>query len=183
MRLRNAGRKVAMAYMLKFRSAPDTIIHHRVGMRRMLHIEPPDSVGGCISLAPRTGSGSSNNAGISISAGAAAKAIAVRHPYAWASDPLKKKLSAPPTGTPSMNSARTRERLSGGKRSPSQLVAAGAQPASPTPTPIREKSNMLKLPAKAADAVSEDQITIAAAKSFLRLAVSAMRPSGSPTNA
>src|SRR5882762_10732496 len=126
MRLRNAGRKVAMAYMLKFRSAPDTIIHQSVGIRRMLHIEPPDSVGGCISLAPRTGSGSSNNAGISISAGAAAKAIAVRHPYAWASDPLKKKLSAPPTGTPSMNSARTRERLSGGNRSPSQLVAAGA---------------------------------------------------------
>ena len=73
----------------------------------MLHIEPRNSVGGCISLAPRTGSGSSNNAGISISAGAAAKAIAVRHPYAWASDPLKKKLSAPPTGTPSSGGAIT----------------------------------------------------------------------------
>src|SRR6267154_105294 len=182
-RLRNAGRKVAMAYMLKFRSAPDTIIHQRVGIRRMLHIEPRGSVGGCISLAPRTGSGSSNNAGIRISAGAAAKAIAVRHPYAWASDPLKKKLSAPPTGTPSMNSARTRERLSGGNRSPSQLVAAGAQAASPTPTPIREKSSIPKLPANAADAVSDDQTRIAVARSFFRLAESAMRPSGSPTNA
>ncbi len=149
----------------------------------MAHIDPLESGTGRISLAPRSGSGSSNSAGTRSSAGAAANTIAARQPYAWASGPLKKKLSAPPTGTPNMKSARTRERLSGGKRSPSQLVAAGAQPASPTPTPIREKSNMLKLPAKAADAVSEDQITIAAAKSFLRLAVSAMRPSGKPISA
>jgi hypothetical protein len=39
-RLRNAGKKVPMAYMLKFSSAPEAMIHHIVGMRSTLHIEP-----------------------------------------------------------------------------------------------------------------------------------------------
>src|SRR5258708_12727744 len=105
-----------------------------------------------------------------MSAGAAAKAIAARQQYAWASEPLKKKLSAPPTGTPSMNSARTRERLSGGNRSPSQLVAAGAQAASPTPTPTREKSSMPNLPPKPPQPLNENQTKIAPATRFLSLA-------------
>jgi hypothetical protein len=48
---------------------------------------------------------------------------------------------------------------------------------------MREKSSMVKLPAKAADAVSEDQTRMAVARSFLRLAESAMRPSGRPIRA
>ena len=51
------------------------------------------------------------------------------------------KLSAPPMGTPSMKTAMARERRAGGNRSPIQLVAAGAQTASPTATPSRETSS------------------------------------------
>src|SRR5579864_5615707 len=118
----------------------------------MAHTESPANDGFAVderesdaargSLAPRAGSRSSSNAGTSTRAGAAARAIDARQPYACAMGPLKKKLSAPPTGTPSMKSASTRERRSGGNRSPSQLVAAGAQAASPTPTPTREKSSI-----------------------------------------
>src|ERR1700751_5712167 len=141
-RLKNAGKKVPMAYMLKFSSAPEAIIHHSVGMRSTLHIEPRASGARWLSLAPRSGSGIISKAGIRNNAGTAANTIAARQPYACAIGPLKKKPSAPPTGTPSMNSPSTRERLVGGNRSPSQLVAVGAQAASPTPTPTREKSSI-----------------------------------------
>src|SRR5579859_4007253 len=89
-RLRNAGRKVAKAYALKLRRAPEAMIHQRVGMRRTLHIEEGTRGARCISLAPRSGSLRRSKAGTSRSAGTAAKTIAARQPYAWASGPLKK---------------------------------------------------------------------------------------------
>ena len=90
MRLRNAGRKVPMAYMLKLSSAPERMIHHMVGILRMASIEPVSSGSRCSSAAPRAGSPRRSSTGTSSRAGAAASTIAARHPYACATGPLKK---------------------------------------------------------------------------------------------
>src|SRR3954470_15522859 len=138
MRLKNAGKKVPMEYRLKFTSAPEMAIHQKVGTRSTAQIDPASTGGACFSEAPRAGSGSMSSKGIKISAGAAATIMAARHPILCAMGPLKKKLSAPPTGTPSINKASGLERFSAGNRSPIQLVAVGAAVASPTPTPNLE---------------------------------------------
>src|SRR5437016_7526990 len=169
-----------MAYILKLREAPDARIHHGVGGRRRPGADVPTAGTGCVSLAPRRGSSSISNVGTSTSAGAAATTMAARQPCACASGPLEKYASAPPNGTPNMNNASTRERLSAGKRSPSQLVAAGAHVASPSPTPTREIRRIEKFVAIAAHAVSDAHTTNPQASSFLRLPESAMRPSGTP---
>src|SRR5436305_6252693 len=116
-------------------------IHQEAGAGSTSAIELRLAAERACSAAPREGSRNSNSTGASSSAGRAAKTIAVRHPQACAAGPLKKKLSAPPIGTPNMNNARALARRSGGNRSPIQLVAAGANVASPTATPSREASS------------------------------------------
>src|SRR5258708_14284108 len=103
-----------------------------------------------LSAAPRSGSLSKSSTGASSKAGIAAAIIARRHPKACAIGPLKKKLSAPPTGTPSMNRASGRDRPCGGERSPNQLVAGGAQAAPPPAPPPRANHNREKDRAQAA---------------------------------
>src|SRR5271168_1469663 len=109
MRLKKAGRKVPMAYMLKLNSAPEAMIHHRVGIRKTDQKEPVECANVPVSAAPLRGSGNVRSSGMSNTAGSAAVTIAARHPKACAIGPLRKKLSALPTGTPSMNKARTRD--------------------------------------------------------------------------
>src|SRR6185369_4263893 len=87
-RLNNAGRNEASAYILKFTSAPEAIIHHIAGMRRMAHTETRSTVP--FSDAPRAGSRSHSNAGNTTNAGRAAVTIAVRHPNECAMELLKK---------------------------------------------------------------------------------------------
>src|SRR5438045_3263025 len=106
-----------MAYILKLRKTPEAMIHHSVGRRSKPSADVPTAGTGCVSLAPRRGSSSISNVGTSTSAGAAATTMAARQPCACASGPLEKYASAPPNGTPNMNNASTRERLSAGKRS------------------------------------------------------------------
>src|SRR5260370_24929787 len=106
-RLSKAGRNDAIEYALKFSSTPEAMIHQSVGIRRMAHTDAPANDAAFGSLAPRPGSRSITSAGTNRSAGAAASAMETRQPYPCASGPLKKKLSAPPTGTPSMQSAST----------------------------------------------------------------------------
>src|SRR6266566_4932244 len=182
-RMRKEARKTANAYMMKFSSEPDAIIHHGVGMRRMLHADFGRLSACPTSDAPRIGSCNVSSAGISSSAGTAASTMAARHPKACATGPLQKLLNARPMGTPSMNSASAPERLCDGNRSPSQLVATGAQTASPTATPSREKSRKPYVPATAVDAVSALHTVIPEASSFLRLQRSASLPRGTPITA
>src|SRR5579885_402839 len=82
-----------------------------------------------------------------------------------------------------MKNASGRARRSAGKRSPIQLVAAGATTASPTAKPRRETSSMVKLAASAAVAVRADHTAIPHARSWRRLPRSASRPSARPTSA
>src|SRR6185437_9172744 len=137
MRANNAGKNNATEYKIKFTKAPERVIHQKVGIRSTAQMEPASTGGACVSAAPRAGSCSISSSGTKRSAGAAATIIAARHPNLNAIGPVKKKLSAPPTGTPSIKSASGFERRSAGKRSPIQLVAVGAAAASPTPTPRR----------------------------------------------
>src|SRR5436305_9734825 len=125
-RLKNAGKNVPEEYRLKFNSAPEMAIHQKVGTRSTAQMELASAGGACFSEAPRAGSGSMSSKGIKISAGAAATIMAARHPILCAIGPLKKKLSAPPTGTPNIKSASGLDRFSAGKRSPIQLLAVGA---------------------------------------------------------
>src|SRR5882724_5905557 len=114
MRAKNAGKNNPIEYRLKLTSAPDMTIHQNVGTRNTAQIEPASIGGACFSEAPRLGSRSISNSGTRRSAGAAATTIAARHPNLSAIGPVKKKLSAPPTGTPSIKSARGLERPSAG---------------------------------------------------------------------
>lgn len=113
--------------------APETAIQPKAGI-----------VGNCHGLTldgseatPAPGSRSNSNAGASTSPGSAATASATLQPKACATGPPTEKLRKPPTGTAIMNHAMARVRRAAGTRSASQLVAAGAQTASPTPTPSR----------------------------------------------
>ncbi len=90
MRLRTAGKNVPIAYMLKLSIAPEAMIHHMVGIFRMAAIDDFAIASWCASAAPRTGSVSRSRNGIRTTAGAAASTMAARHPYAWATGPLKK---------------------------------------------------------------------------------------------
>src|SRR5258706_10611728 len=94
--IRKEARKVAKAYIMKFSSAPDAMIHHSVGILRMLQAGFCGPTGARDSDAPRTGSCSDSSAGISRRAGAAASTIADRQPNACAIGPLKKLLMAWP---------------------------------------------------------------------------------------
>src|SRR5262249_56364056 len=69
--------------------------------------------------------------------GRAATETAGGRPRCSATGPLTKKLSANPSGRPSMNNDLARARRSAGTRSPISELATGAQLASPTPTPSR----------------------------------------------
>ncbi len=69
MRPSSAGMKVPMAYMLKLTSAPERMIHQRVGMRSTLNIDAGASLEVKVSEAPRSGSGIKNNAGSRRNAG------------------------------------------------------------------------------------------------------------------
>src|SRR5271156_47513 len=62
-RVKNAGRKIANAYWLKFRKTPDAMIHQIVGMRRTRHIEARSGGGGGGPPAPRRGSWGGNRGG------------------------------------------------------------------------------------------------------------------------
>src|SRR5271155_5663489 len=95
-RVKNAGRKIANAYWLKFRKTPDAMIHQIVGMRRTRHIEARASGWGWSSLAPRWGSWSISRAGTRSSAGNAAKIMAARPPQAFAAGPPEKIATAAP---------------------------------------------------------------------------------------
>src|SRR6202050_3478089 len=182
-RVMKAGRKVPSAYMLKFNNAPDKMIHHKVGIRRSTDIDPFPSTAAAASDAPRAGSCKRSNNGTKRIEGAAALTNAVRQPHAWAIGPHNKKLSAPPTGTPNMNSDRARARRFGGNRSPIQLVPTGAQTASPTPTPSRADDRKEKTAANPDAAVSADHTVTPIVSSFFRLQTSATRPSGTPARA
>src|SRR5258708_38539866 len=104
-----------------------------------------------LSAAPRSGSLSKSSTGASSKAGIAAAIIARRHPKACAIGPLKKKLSAPPTGTPSMNRASGRDRPCGGERRPNQLGGGGGAGAAPTAPPPPRNRSREKTAAHAAD--------------------------------
>src|SRR5271156_136843 len=182
-RVMKAGRKVPRAYILKLNNAPDTMIHHKVGTRSRADSDPALLTVRVSSDAPRAGSWTRSNRGTRRIAGAAALTIAVRQPHPCAIGPHNKKLSAPPTGTPSMNSDRKRARRFAANRSPIQLVPAGAQTASPTPTPSRVNNRKEKLAANPDAAVSADHTVTPMARSFLRLQTSATRPRGKPTKA
>src|ERR1700735_4261255 len=121
----NAGRKVPSAYMLKLNNAPDKMIHHKVGTRRRVDNDPLLSAARVSSDAPRAGSRTRSNRGTRRMAGAPALTMAARQPHRCAIGPHNKKLSAPPTGTPSMNRDRTRAWRFTGNRSSIQLVLAG----------------------------------------------------------
>ena len=64
-----------------------------------------------------------------------------------------------------------------------QAVAAGAQTASPTPTPSRKTKSCQKLRAAPETAVSALQTTTPTASNRVRLMRSASRPNGTPTKA
>src|SRR5882672_2092099 len=98
--IKKEARKVEKAYMMKFSSAPEAMIHHRVGIRRMLQTGFRGPTGARDSDAPRIGSWSESSAGTSSTAGTAARTIAVRQPNACAAGPLKKLLKDWPIGTP-----------------------------------------------------------------------------------
>ena len=85
----------------------------------------------------RAGSFSQSSAGTSKMDGAAASANAVRQPHACAAGPVIAELSITPTGTAIMKPAMARARCPAGTSAPIQLLAAGAQTASPIPTPKR----------------------------------------------
>src|ERR1700733_2495678 len=182
-RVMKAGRNVAKAYILKFNNAPDKMIHHKVRMRSTAYMDPLPSIPEACSDSPRPGSCTRSNNGTKMIAGAAALTNAVRQPQACAIGPHNKKLNAPPIGTPSMNTDKTRARRCGGNRSPIQLVPTGAQTASPTPTPSRVNTRNEKLMARPDAAVSADHTVTPMVSSFLRLQTSATRPSGTPARA
>ena len=96
---------------------------------------------------------------------------------------LTKKLAASPSGRPSMNTASARARRSAGTRSPMSEVAAGAQLASPMPTPRRSTRSDQKLQAKPEPNVSRLHRPTPAARIQRRRHTSARRPSGRPTTA
>src|SRR5215472_10910441 len=79
-RLRNAWRKVEIAYKLKLRKTPEATIHQSVGSHSTVHTDVRACGARCVSLAPRRGSSSINNAGTRSNAGAPASAIAARQP-------------------------------------------------------------------------------------------------------
>src|SRR5580658_2034266 len=182
-RVMKAGRNVPRAYKLKLINAPDKMIHHKVGTRSRADNDRLLSTAKASSDAPRAGSCRRSKRGTRRIAGAAALTIAVRQPHRCAIGPHNKKLSAPPTGTPSMNSDKTRARRFTANRSPIQLVPAGAQTASPTPTPSRVANRKEKLVANPDAAVSADHTVTPMASSFLRLQTSTTRPRGNPARA
>src|SRR4051794_36691067 len=137
MRANNAGKNNAIEYKIKLTKAPESVIHQKVGIRNTAQMEPASMGGACVSAAPRAGSCSMSSSGTKRSAGAAATIIAARHPNFKAIGPVKKKLSAPPTGTPSIKSASGFERRSAGNRPQTKLVGVGAAVPPPTPTPRR----------------------------------------------
>src|ERR1700691_2333390 len=178
-----AGRKVAKAYMLKFNNAPDKMIHHKVRMRSRAYMDPRAAIAEACSDAPRAGSCTRSNNGTKMIAVAAALTNAVRQPQACAIGPHNKKLNAPPIGTPSINTDRTRARRCGGNRSPIQLFPTGAQTASPTPTPSRVNTRNEKLAARPDAAVSADHTVTPMVSSFLRRQTPAPPPSGTRARA
>ena len=93
--------------------------------------------------ASRSGSRSHSSAGTSNAAGAAASARAARQPHACAAGPVTAELSITPTGTAIMKPAMARARRPAGTIAPIQLLAAGAQTASPIPTPRRVAASTL----------------------------------------
>ena len=101
-------------------------------------------------------------------------------PRRWAMVPLTRKLSASPSGRPSMNTASARARRPAGTRSPISEPAAGAQVASPTPTPRRSTNSDQKFHARPEPSVSTLHRPTPAASSHLRRHTSASRPSGRP---
>ena len=119
---------------MKLTIAPEAAIHHSAGILNSENGADPRPAS---AAAKRTGSGNHSNAGTRTNAGAAASAKATRHPCACATGPVMAKLSITPTGTAIMKPAMARARRAAGTRSPIQLVAAGAQTASPIPTPRR----------------------------------------------
>ena len=68
--------------------------------------------------------------------GAVATKNVIRQPYDFATMPLMTLDRNKPSGRPSMKNEIARARRAGGKRSPMSELAAGAQLASPNPTPI-----------------------------------------------
>ena len=88
-----------------------------------------------------------------------------------------------PTRTPNMKTERALARPRAGKRSPLSEGAAGAHDASPTPTPRRKAKSCQKFLAKPEATVSRLQTKTPAERIHLRPALSARRPSGSPTKA
>src|SRR6516165_3176596 len=104
MRPRNAGRNVPIAYRLKLTSAPETMIHQKVGTQRSRQMgrtlrTNQDGAGSesprlaepdALSAAPRCGSRRNRTSGAITNAGMAATIMALRQPKAWATGPLKK---------------------------------------------------------------------------------------------
>ena len=82
-----------------------------------------------------------------------------------------------------MKTDSARARCSAGKRSPISEVAAGAQAASPTPTPRRSAKSCQKLRARPESPVSRLQAKTPAERIRVRDARSLSRPSGTPANA
>ena len=119
----------------------------------------------------------------STSPGTPATKNAAGQPWCSATAPLTKKLSANPSGRPSMNTDIARARRSAGTRSPISELAAGAQLASPTPTPSRSTNSDQKPHANPEAKVNRLHRPTPAARSHLRRPTSASRPSGRPTTA
>ncbi|MNW06523.1 hypothetical protein D3C71_2029500 [compost metagenome] len=86
-----------------------------------------------------------------------------------------------PSGTPREKIANAEARRSRGKWSAINECAAGVQPASPTPTPMRNNSNCTKPLAVPHSAVMVDQTTTHREMILTRLWRSARRAMGKPS--
>ncbi len=82
---------------------------------------------------------------------------------------------------PRENTASAVARRDGGKWSLIRDWAAGRQPASPTPTPVRARASWTKLWARPHTAVMADQTAMQAVISSTRLRRSASRARGTPS--
>ena len=157
--------------MLKLCSAPETMIHHSVGNRQHQPIRRAgrrfcpmlcgfDHAARRLSHEQRR-----DRAQQARQRGDEERR---RQPHRCATKPPTRKLSPRPIGRPSMNSDVARARCSTGNRSPISEIAAGAQLASPTPTPRRTANSCQKLRARPEAAVSRLQRNTPPARMYLR---------------
>src|SRR5271165_6377594 len=104
----------------------------------------------------------------------------MRQPYVDATSPLTYAPRKYPAGKPSMKTASARPRFAAGYKSPISELPAGAQTASPTPTPSRAANIDAKFHVHPDAAVSRLQTATPIPSRRDRFFVSERRPIGTP---